>query len=372
VRQGPMSRSIICVVAASVLATAVAVIPVRSAAAPDKAVISQAERAIDNGLRWLRSVQKSDGTFGGHLGITELAVMAFALSHRQYREDDGPFMRRPIEKIRAAAKPDGSITEGSGNESTKNYTTALGLLALKSNGDPKDNAIIQAAQQWLKMQQTVEAQGYQPEDKFYGGFGYGSSLRPDLSNTHFAIEALRTTGIPASDPVFARAVKFLQRTQNRTESNDVPGALDDGGFAYFPGFSFEGGWTSTGSMTYGGLKSYIYADIDRKDPRVQAALKWITKNYTLEEHPGRGPKTYYYYVHVFARTWNLLKVNTVDTEDGVKHDWVRELVQKLVSEQRPQGYWVNGRASDEWEDRPELCTSHALLAMIYGLQAYKN
>jgi len=166
-------------------------------------------------------------------------------------------------------------------------------------------------------------------------------------------------------------VKFLQRTQNRTESNDQPGALDDGGFAYYPGFSFEGGWTSTGSMTYGGLKSYIYADIDRNDPRIQAALKWLVKHYTVDEHPGRGPKTYYYYVHVFARTWNLLGIDTVTTEDGVKHDWVRELVTKLVAEQTPQGYWVNTRSAESWEDRPELCTSHAILALIYALRTWE-
>lgn len=362
-------RNIAILVLISLLATTLAPLPV--AAQPDPAVVGRARRAIDDGLRWLRSVQKPDGTWGGHLGITELAVMAFALSHRAYRESDGPFMRNALQKFRAAAKPDGAITDGSGNEATKNYTTALGLLALEANADPKDRALIQKAQQWLKAQQTVEALGYQPGDKFYGGFGYGSSLRPDLSNTHFAIEALRTTGVPASDPVLARAVKFLQRTQNRTESNDQPGARDDGGFAYYPGFSFEGGWTSTGSMTYGGLKSYIYADIDRNDPRIQAALKWLVKHYTVDEHPGRGPKTYYYYVHVFARTWNLLGIDTVTTEDGVKHDWVRELVTKLVAEQTPQGYWVNTRSAESWEDRPELCTSHAILALIYALRTWE-
>lgn len=362
-------RAVAAVVA---IALGASVLPVGAQDKPDPAVVSQAQRSIDNGLRWLRSVQKPDGTWGGHLGITELAVMAMALSPRAYREDDGPFMRNPLTRIRGAVKPDGAITEGSGNESTKNYTTALGLLALKAVGDPKDRDIIQKAQQWLKAQQAIEANGYQPEDKFYGGFGYGSSLRPDLSNTHFTIEALRTTGMPASDAALARALKFISRTQNRTESNDVPGALDDGGFAYFPGFSFEGGWTSTGSMTYGGLKSYIYADMDRNDPRVQAALSWIAKNYSVDEHPGRGPKSYYYYVHVFSRTWNILNTKVVTTADGTKHDWVRELVTKLVAEQRPEGFWVNSRSNTEWEDRPELCTSHAILALVYALQTYTS
>ncbi|HTX53569.1 MAG TPA: prenyltransferase/squalene oxidase repeat-containing protein [Candidatus Baltobacteraceae bacterium] len=363
-------RILTAILLASVFALATTAVWAGAPTPKDPAPVSQAQRAIDNGLRWLRSAQKPDGTWGGHLGITELAVMAFARSHRAYREEDGPFMRLAIVKIRNAAKPDGSITEGSGNESTKNYTTALGVLALASLNDPKDKELIQKAQDWLKRQQTDEANGYTPDNKFYGGFGYGSSLRPDLSNTQFAIEALRASGLPANDAVFAKAVKFISRVQNRTESNDVPGALDDGGFAYYPGYSFEGGWTSTGSMTYAGMKSYIYADMDKNDPRVQAALKWITKNYTVDEHPGRGSKTYYYYIDVFARTWHIMKTDVVVTDDGTKHDWFKEMVTKLVAEQRPEGYWVNSRSADEWEDRPELCTAHALLALIYGMDAY--
>jgi squalene-hopene/tetraprenyl-beta-curcumene cyclase len=343
-----------------------------AAAQKDPALTARAQKTIDDGLRWLRSVQKPDGTWGNHLGITALAVTAFAKSHRAYREDDGPFMRNAIEKIRRAVTPEGSITEGGQNESTKNYTTAISVIALKALDDPKNADILQKAQKWLKAQQADEGNGYAPDNKFYGGFGYGSSLRPDLSNTQMALEALRATGLPASDPVFAKAAKFISRVQNRTESNDVPGALDDGGFAYYPGYSFEGGWTSTGSMTYSGIKSYIYADMDKNDPRVQAAVKWITKNYTLDENPGRGSKAYYYYIDVFARTWNILKMDAVVTADGVQHEWFRDLVTKLAAEQRPDGFWVNSRSADQWEDRPELCTTHALIALEYGLEAYNS
>ena len=341
------------------------------AAAPkDPALAARAQKAVDDGLRWLRSVQKPDGTWGNHLGITALALTAFAKSHRAYREADGPFMRNALAKIRSAAKPEGAITEGGPNESTKTYTTALSLIALKALDDPKDADLIQKAQKWLKAQQTDESNGYPPDNKLFGGFGYGSSLRPDLSNTQMALEALRASGLPATDPVFAKAAKFISRVQNRTESNDVPGALDDGGFAYYPGYSFEGGWTSTGSMTYAGIKSFIYADVDQNDPRVQAALKWIAKNYTVDEHPGRGPKAYYYYLDVFARSWTVLNTDVVLTADGVQHDWFRDLVTKLTAEQRPEGYWVNSRSADQWEDRPELCTAHALLALIFGLDAH--
>ena len=331
----------------------------------DPALRGKAESAIDRGLRWLRSAQKPDGSWAGNLGVTAMALTAFARSPRAYREDDGPFMRNAIAHIRAAVKPDGSITQGGGYEM---YTTALSVLALQGLKDPKNDAIIQNALKWMKTQQTTEDQGYRPEDKLYGGFGYGSSLRPDLSNTQYAIEALRMSGIPASDPVFAKAAKFITRIQNRTESNDVPGALDDGGFAYLPGFSFAGGFTSTGSMTLAGVKSFLWADVDKNDPRVQAALKWLSTAYTLDENPGLGPQGYYYYIDLFSRTWALLGTDVVTTADGAKHDWYRELVTRLLADQRPEGYWVNGRSGRWWEDRPELSTAHALLALIYGLE----
>lgn len=362
-----MRRTMTRIVAAGVLASflGLSIGPPWAAAAGanDPVVKQKAQSTIDRGLRWLRSVQKPDGSWGGHIGITALALTAFARSHRQYREDDGPFMRNAIAHIRSAVRQDGAITQGGGNEM---YTTALAVIALRALKDAKHDEVIQKATQWMKGQQTVEALGYRPEDKFYGGFGYGSSLRPDLSNTQYAIEALRLSGMPANDPVMTKAVKFIQRIQNRTESNDQPGALDDGGFAYYPGFSFAGGWTSTGSMTYAGMKSYIWADMDKNDPRVQSAIKWIAQNYTLDEHPGMGAQGYYYYIDVFARTWAIMEVDTVLTADGTKRDWYKDLVTKLSAEQRPEGYWVNGQSARFWEDRPELATAHALLALIYG------
>ena len=47
-----------------------------------------------------------------------------------------------------------------------------------------------------------------------------------------------------------------------------------------------GGLRSLGAMTYGGLKSFLYAGVKKDDPRVQGAVKWIRAHYTLEENPG--------------------------------------------------------------------------------------
>lgn len=354
-------KTLACLLAGALLS---ATVP--AAGQTDPKVAERAGSAIDKALRWMRTRQKPDGSYGDHLGVTALVVTAMARSPRAYREVDGPFMRDAVAYLRKAARPDGRITDGGGYEM---YTTALAVIALKSLGEAKHDDLVQKAQAWMRAQQTVEAVGYHPDEKFYGGFGYGSSLRPDLSNTQYAIEALRMSGLTANDPALVNAIKFVQRIQNRTESNDVPGALDDGGFAYYPGYSFAGGWTSTGSMTYAGIKSLLFADVAGDDPRVQAATKWALKHYTVDENPGLGASGYYYYLDVFAKAWALAGAATVVTADGVKHDWFQDLATKLLAEQHADGYWVNTRSARFWEDRPELTTAHAILALSSGIQA---
>src|SRR6185436_11790799 len=133
--------------------------------------------------------------------------------------------------------------------------------------------------------------------------GYGSTERPDLSNLQMALEALHDSGLSKDDPTFQKALTFLQRCQNRSESNDVSivdGKLtivagDDGGAAYAPGDSKAGFVElpdghkiprSYGSMTYALLKCMIFAGLAKDDPRVKAAFDWCQKNYTLDVNPG--------------------------------------------------------------------------------------
>ena len=71
-------------------------------------------------------------------------------------------------------------------------------------------------------------------DKYYGGIGYGGDERPDLANLQFAIEALKASGVSMDNPVWAKAIRFVERTQNRSESNDQSWVKDDGGFIYSP------------------------------------------------------------------------------------------------------------------------------------------
>ena len=119
-------------------------------------------------------------------------------------------------------------------------------------------------------------------------------------------------------------------------------------------------------MTYAGLKSMIYAGVDANDPRVKAAISWISKNYDLSRNPGM-PKKFdglYYYYHTFAKSLHALGEDEIEDAKGVKHDWRDELLKVLASRQKKNGSWVN--ESPRWlEGDAELVTGYALLSLSY-------
>ena len=85
-----------------------------------------------------------------------------------------------------------------------NYLTSIALVAfVEANENGKYKKTIDDAVKFVKGFQWSEgATGgakVGPEDHRYGGFGYGSKARPDLSNTSFAIDALTTAGVPKDE-----------------------------------------------------------------------------------------------------------------------------------------------------------------------------
>jgi len=212
----------------------------------DPELRSKARRATDAGLRYLRGTQAEDGSWSGSIGVTALALRAFLTSHRGYSEGDGAFITRPVQYLLYHVRTDGAISEGLHNT---NYNTATAIFALKLTGNPAYDEVIKNAQRFLAGLQVDEDEGYEPSHKYYGGVGYGGDERPDLSNMYYALEALRETAMDPNDPVWEKAITFVSRSQNRSESNDQEWATNDGGFTYMPGYSPHGGTGSYGAMT---------------------------------------------------------------------------------------------------------------------------
>jgi len=330
-------------------------------------VIQKAEVSGKKGSDWLKGQQLADGSFDNKefvkVGMTSLA--AIALMDQNLNEND-PNVKRAIAFLAAQQKEDGAIRIQEGIE---NYETALSTIALKKTGNKAYDDAMKKAQAYLARLQVGVGDNLSPQNVGYGGIGYGRRRTPDLSNTQFGLEALKGSELGADSETFRRALVFIQRCQNRKESNTQPWAGTDGGFIYSPEISMvnkEAKGTeprhSYGSMTYAGLLSFSYCDVPKDDPRVKAALDWLRAHYTVDENPGMGKKGLYYYYMVMAKALSAYGEKYLVDNKGQKHYWAFDLVSKMIELQQPDGSWVN--TESQWmEDNKSLVTAYCMIAL---------
>lgn len=337
--------------------------PVHSADAPamDPDLRGKAQRATDAGLHFLRQTQAADGSWSNSVGVTAIALRAFVESYRTYDEGDGPFITRPVKFLLDHVNEDGSISETNQN---RNYNTAVAINALAALKNPKYDTVIKNALNYLKKDQIDEGEGYEKDHKYYGGIGYGGDERPDLSNQYFAVEALKAADVAKDDPVWQKAVTFINRCQNRSESNDQSWASNDGGFTYMPGSSPHAKTASYGGMTHAGLLSLLYAGTDRNDPRIKAAYDWVRAHYSVDENPGaKDNQGLFYYYNVFAKSMYAYGDAVIKDSKGVDHNWRNDLSKKLLSMQGSDGSWVNPYSNRWWEGDKNLATAWSAVAL---------
>ena len=337
-----------------------------AAGSMDPELRSQAQRSVDAGLHYLRTHQLKDGSWAESVGVTALGLRAFLQSHRKYNESDGAFITRSVKFLLDHVNDDGSISETNQN---RNYNTAVCLTALAATENNAYDQVIKNGQNFLRQLQLDPEDGYEIDHRYYGGIGYGGDERPDLSNQYMAVEALQATSLDPNDPVWDKALVFISRSQNRSESNDQSWATDDGGFTYMPGYSPHGGTGSYGGMTHAGLLALLFSGVDKSDPRVQAAWKWIRENYTVEENPGTEDKSgLFYYYNVFGKSMYAMGEDIVVDGAGVKHNWRDDLARKLISLQNKDGSWTNPWSSRWWEGESALVTAWSVIALNYALR----
>lgn len=328
----------------------------------DPDIKAKAQKAVDQGLHYLREHQANDGSWSKSVGITALALRAFLESYRKYGEEDGAFITRPVSYILAKVRKDGAITESIQNV---DYNTAVAIKALEATNNPAYKGTIQKAQNFLKHSQLDEGEGYKPDHKYYGGIGYGGDERPDLSNQYIALEALRGKSADPNDPTWKKALTFVSRCQNNSETNDQSWAKNDGGFTYMPGYSPNGEANSYGSMTHAGLMSLLLAGVDKNDPRVQAAYNWIRENYTVKENPGaQGNQGLFYYYNVFAKSMSAFGEAEIKDSKGQTHNWRNDLASQLISLQGEDGSWANSNPR-WWENNKDMVTASTVIALSY-------
>lgn len=351
---------------------------------------NELNRTYNMAYAFLEKSQNPDGSWSnpGFPALTGLVAYAFLTSPKYINTSEKPvFIQKALDFIVSNAHENGAIYK----EGLPNYNTSICILALVAANDPKYHPYILKARRYVASLQLDEGEQGVADKPNDGGIGYGTKDHSDMSNTMMALEALKASEFLESDDQLVAylglkelqkksldwdaALKFIQRCQNLPGYNDQAWSSADeknkGGFVYFPGNSkageekLENGKTalrSYGSMTYAGLLSFIFADLKKNDPRVQAAYGWLKNNYTLDENPGVGQEGLYYYYHTMAKALTLYGEDLLETGSGPAVNWRKALAVKFVNNQREDGSWINETAR-WWENDPVLVTSYALISL---------
>lgn len=336
--------------------------------------------AMRRGFVWLQEHQKSNGSWSDENfpALTALGLWAFANGDHPARSN---VCARAAAFVAGFAQEDGGIYRPRSGLLRRGglsvYNTAICMTALHAYDRQRYAAIILKARVNLAAGQFSGAAG----GPNAGGFGYeraGSGLRnrADLSNTGWALMAMRATqdledlrpGTEKhADVDWTAATTFATRLQNQ----DPADTWNFGGFGYESGGD-RGGVTTNrvsgapalrgfGSMTYAGLESLLYAQVGREDPRVRSAIAWAVRHWSVTENPGQGSKGLFFYYTIMAKTLPLM--GSGDLASGGKAvAWRRDLTTQLLKVQQADGSWAN---SDNtfWENDPALVTAYALLAL---------
>ncbi|MGA2033648.1 MAG: hypothetical protein ABSG68_15445 [Thermoguttaceae bacterium] len=262
---------------------------------------------------------------------------------------------------------------------------------------------IRAQQAWLaylRGRQLNESLGWQPADAEYGGWGYALDVprkpapgkprelfhESNLAATVFALSALRSAKVPAGDPAYARALRFVKRCQNFSDDPAAAdGKFDDGGFFFIPGDEGQNKagaagsdrfgharFHSYGTMTADGLRALLRCGLAEHHPRVVAARNWLTQNFSAAHNPGAfaadravlQDATWYYWTWAASHAFLAVHIQQFHTPNG-SIAWPEAFARELLGRQRPDGSWVN-RFTDAKEDDPLVATSWAAAALAIG------
>jgi len=353
------------------------------------------QASIDKGVAFLRAQANKAGVFeiefkgqkGPSAAHTALALAPIARELAKEKRADDALVQGATKFLLSQQREDGAI-ESHIHAKYENYYTSAALMALAYINDPATAAAREKMKKFILSLQRLE------DERIKGGFGYNTAKSADLSNAQYAVEALRTAGVPDTDPAMQRLLVFLERTQNRSENANnkdakyeldgkkiVPG--NDGSAGYEPGVSKAGMQRlpdgtyiprGYGSMTYALLKCYILVGLKPDAPQVKATLAWLGDNYSWDENPGfrdvakenNVPQApywglFYYYVTA-AKALRLVGADTIKTDDGAK-DWRADLAAAILKRQAADGSWINTQ-SDRWEEKDKIITTaYAVIAL---------
>jgi hypothetical protein len=316
----------------------------------------EVERAIHDGVRYLKQQQRDDGSWkdvegDAKSGTTSLVTLALLTAGET---SGSPTIRKALEYLRALGP----------NDLQSTYAVGLQTMVFAAADPQRDLLRIAANVEWLEQAQIKPGEPVH----WPGSWSYSGSRRArqgDNSNTQYALLGLHAAaeaGVPVKPEVWALARAYWERGQK-----------NDGSWAYTPDSP-----ASTASMTCAGISSLIITGMRRYQGQeflqgetirncgkggfnrsLQMGVDWLARNFQVGQNFGGGQQWKYYYLYGLERAGRLAGIRFFGP-----HDWYRLGAEELVHQQdKLSGFWQGALLE---RDYPVLATSFALLFLAKG------
>ncbi len=325
----------------SLIALLVWAVAVRAAAAPEPAVPTGLDAAVNSGLDFLAAQQGQDGSFGAaagpRLATSGLSLLAFlAAGSVPDQGKYGSTVRAAIDFLTIQAQPDGYFGKVDGS---RMYGQGIATLALaeaygvedSEEGRQKLHAVLSKA-----VKVILDAQAVNKPEPQAGGWRYEPQAGDsDLSLSGWnalALRACRGVGLAVPAEGVQKAVQFILRCHVAT-----------GGFGYQPGTP------ALNSATGVGVLSLYLLDAASR-PEIADGLKFLT------EHPVDDQSNYMFYTLYYA-TQAAFQAGEPTYSAIAGPNFAR-----LFKGQQPDGGWLDPKGQESAGGRV-YSTSMALLAL---------
>ncbi len=322
--------------------------PRATAQATGGVTAEQVNEAIADGVRFLKSEQRDDGTWEERAlyagGLTPLATLALLQSGCGVQDEAVAKALKHLRQFHADAT----------------YTTALQTMVFCYAEPEHDLILIQRNVRWLEEHQIRDGENA----GMWAIPTLGTPDHTDNSMTHMAMLALyeaERVGVTAADETWRLALAYWRRSQN-----------PDGSWGWGPGYP------GTGSMTAAGIASVLAASqrLEPADARVAGdaiaccqpqapnkhvdlANSWLRRNFSVNRNPGVD---YWHSYYLFA----LERVGRITAQRFIgDHDWYREGAETVVGLQLLDGSWPSDLDEEHLNDT-RVSTSFYLLFLSKG------
>jgi RNA polymerase sigma factor (sigma-70 family) len=321
---------------------------------PDPPRDEKVERAIRQGVQFLKARQQPDGSWpdvepDAQTGLTSLVTLALIAAGEK---PDSP----PIESALACLRRFRPV------DLRSTYAVALQTMAFAAVEPQLERGRIAVNVSWLENAQ-IKPGHPQPVP---GSWTYSDRLfRPgDNSNTQYALLGLHAAseaGVPTRTDVWESARRYWESAQKK-----------DGSWGYTAGAQ-----ASSASMTCAGISSLATArlhsargrEILEKDAikncgaagpgtELQKGTTWLADHFRVDENFGSGQQWKYYYLHGLERAGRMTGLRILGL-----HDWYRQGAEELLRAQdKLSGSWQGVLV----EQNEVLSTSFAVIFLAQG------